>query len=306
MDRNQFYPVFLSLIFQMNGLHYREGAVMKLIHALESTGRKSVFSITVKIAYTATFIFMAACIGFADPGPKPGNSQNISPTAQSGSVGWKAEYYSTTSQENFRENPLFLEPINFNKIDYPRLHAAIYFVTNEIRVKNRLATLPHSPNLEIAAYNHSKRMAEKGFFSHQDSTDRQRYNPADRAKLAGITNPFIAENIAEAFGIQYTAGKSVFPLSTTGKFSYSYNGRPILPHTYLAFADEVLKMWMNSSGHRANILSKNNVQLGCGAYFYRDKKFYDMPMFKATQNFQWYSEIKTGTPADTGPGVSRQ
>ena len=39
-------------------------------------------------------------------------------------------------------------------------------------------------------------MAELNFFSHS-SKIKKRKEPEDRAKIAGVTNPFIAENIAK-------------------------------------------------------------------------------------------------------------
>ncbi|MBN1524679.1 MAG: CAP domain-containing protein [Spirochaetales bacterium] len=242
----------------------------------------------------SVFIFFTGCLNVsAQPGqPVP---------VKNNSKIWEEKDYARVSLSNFRKEPLFLETINFTSIDYPRLHASIFYATNEIRVSHKLKELGYNANLEIAAYNHSKRMVEKNFFSHQDSTDRTRYNPGDRAKLAGVTNPSIAENIAETFAIQYKAGTSVYPLSTPGEFSYTNRGKPIPPHTYLSFADEVLTMWMNSSGHRANILSTNGLELGCGAYFYQDKSFYQMAKFKATQNFQWYKKVIPGEVSDPTP-----
>ena len=49
---------------------------------------------------------------------------------------------------------------------------------------------------------------------------------------------------------------------------------------------------MNSPAHRANILSDKGKELGCGAYLFFKKDFNDMPMFKATQNFQWFEPIQ--------------
>jgi hypothetical protein len=43
------------------------------------------------------------------------------------------------------------------------------------------------------------------------------------------------------------------------------------------------------------------VQLGCGAYFYRDAGFYNMPTFKATQNFQLFHLIQPGRATDQWP-----
>ena len=55
---------------------------------------------------------------------------------------------------------------------------------------------------------------------------------------------------------------------------------------------------MNSPPHKENILSKNNLQLGCGVAIYFDKDFNGMPMVKATQAFQQYEPIKNDKAVD--------
>jgi uncharacterized protein YkwD len=51
--------------------------------------------------------------------------------------------------------------------------------------------------------------------------------------------------------------------------------------TYLDCADAIVKQWMNSPGHRANILNSRLSYLGCGAHACRCPKFH----LHATQNF---------------------
>lgn len=212
---------------------------------------------------------------------------------------WQHSDYQTTTHGNFRNNKLFQQAIVFNQIDYPLLHAAIFFVTNEMRVKNKRAPVTFALALERAAYQHSKYMAEQNFFSHENPYSNRRNTAAQRAKLAGIENPFIAENIATHFGIRYKAGTPVYRLDPTqGTFSYEPGGSPIPHHTYLSFAEAIVAQWMDSPPHRANILSFDALQLGCGAYFYRDHSFYNMPTFKATQNFQLYHNIIPGRVTD--------
>ncbi|NJK87126.1 MAG: CAP domain-containing protein [Bacteroidales bacterium] len=202
------------------------------------------------------------------------------------------DYYQLTVQ-NFRKDNLLNQPIDFEKIDLQRIHAAIFFVTNEQRVKHKLSVLDHSALLEKAAFMHAQDMVEKDFFSHENKFSRKKLTPNDRGKLVGISNPYIAENIAETFGLEYIPETQVY-VKGAGQFSYSKNGNPIPPHTYLTFADALVLLWMNSPGHRKNILSEKALQLGCGVYYFKDKKFNEMPTFKAAQSFQWYEPVKTG------------
>src|SRR5574342_873505 len=83
-------------------------------------------------------------------------------------TGWRYENYNVTTYKNFRSHPLLQQSIDFDRIDYPLLHAAIFFVTNETRVQNKRKPLAFAIELERAAYHHSKYMAEQNFFSHDN------------------------------------------------------------------------------------------------------------------------------------------
>ncbi len=201
------------------------------------------------------------------------------------------DYYSELNLGNFRDEPLFHEYLNFDSLDLTRIDAVIFYVTNEVRAKENLSFLAFSPELEKSAQMHSKDMYDKKFFSHTNPYSSRKKTPNNRAALVRIANPFLAENIAESYGLQYTSGDKVY-VRGSGKFSYEMDGELIMPHTYLSFAESLVSSWMNSKGHRKNILSDKALQLGCGVFFYYDRDFNDMPAFKATQNFQWYERIR--------------
>jgi len=223
-------------------------------------------------------VVLVSCLTPGRPAAKPASA-------------WRAEDYASVTTGTFRRDPRFLAGIDFKAIDYPLLDAAIFYATNEIRLSRRLKPLAYAPALEQSASGHARRMAEKNFFSHTDPYDKKRATPTNRLRLAGVADPHPAENIAQEFGLQYVGGKPAYPRGP-GKFSYTPNGPLIRPHTYLSFADAVLKSWMNSSGHRANILSPNGLELGCGTRYYANGSFNNMPMFMAVQNFQWFEKIR--------------
>lgn len=212
--------------------------------------------------------------------------------------------YNQNNAENmgtFRLNPLFSETIDPDNIDYRRLNAAVFFVTNEERKKRNLPFLEHSVELESAAWYHSKRMAQLNFFSHYGK-DPERKDPVKRAGLAGVANPIIAENIASTQGIKISPGQRIFPVNIpAGEFSSVPGGKVIPFHTYLSFAEEIVNQWMNSPGHRANILARKSLQLGCGTYCFRDKNFYNILKCNGTQNFQSYKKIIKKDAIDSVP-----
>jgi len=199
-------------------------------------------------------------------------------------------YYQGISQEAFRNEKLCNDTLDFDTIDLPRLNALLFYMTNEIRAKHKLPVLEYAKELEDAASMHSRDMVMKDFFSHDNPFDREKKTPNDRALVTGIKNPFIAENIAEEFGLQYKSGSNVVVLGK-GRFSYEPEENLIPPKTYLMLAVSLLERWMNSPEHRKNILSPDALQIGCGTYFFTDSQFNDMPTFMATQNFQWYEKI---------------
>lgn len=106
---------------------------------------------------------------------------------------------------------------------------AVLKLVNEERAKNGLGKLTLSTKLNEVANAKSKDMAVNRYFSHQSPT---------------YGSPF---DMMKKFGVSYrTAGENIAAGQRTPK--------------------EVMNAWMNSSGHRANILNKNYTELGVGYY----------------------------------------
>lgn len=101
-------------------------------------------------------------------------------------------------------------------------------LVNSERAKNGLSALSWADDIAAVARAHSSDMINRGFFSH---TNPDGESPFDRLKNNGISYRTAAENIA--YGQKTPA--------------------------------DVMNAWMNSSGHRANILNKNVTELGVGA-----------------------------------------
>lgn len=199
--------------------------------------------------------------------------------------------YEQFNHKNFRQSKLFHQSIDFDNIDYKLLNASIHFVTNEQRVAKKKNILSHHPALEATAKMHAVSMLTYSFLAHINNFENRKRNPDMRAILNQITNPYLAENIARVFGLQYDAGKKIYVIGEQ-KFSYKpVEAKAIEAHTYISFADNVVKGWMNSKGHRKNILSDDAVALGCATVFYYDKSFVNFPTFICVQNFQFFEAI---------------
>jgi len=198
---------------------------------------------------------------------------------------WSAAYYQTFTLEDLLTFPAAQNEIDFERIDYPLLHAAVFYLTSKERQTLGLEPLAHHQALEAASFDHSMDMLEFGFFSHTSPVAGKRTVP-DRTGAAGFPSGYVGENIAQTFGIAYDGERGVYvPEQNGGYFSYTYQGEPIPPHTYLSAAQEVVTGWMNSPGHRANILRADYTHLGVGAAYFADARFSDIPTFYFTQNF---------------------
>ncbi|MFI9061087.1 CAP domain-containing protein [Streptomyces sp. NPDC053429] len=107
--------------------------------------------------------------------------------------------------------------------------AAVLTLVNQERAQAGCGPVRANPPLASLAAAFSKDMAVRGFFDHTDPDGR---TPWDRAQAAGISG-LGGENIARGQGD----------------------------------AASVMNAWMNSPGHKANILNCEFRTLGVGAYF---------------------------------------
>jgi uncharacterized protein YkwD len=199
---------------------------------------------------------------------------------------WDNSSYASFNRASFKSFKPANEAIDMENINYPLLNAAVFYETNRMRETHGVATFQHSEALEKAAALHSRDMAERGFFSHQNPFDAKRKTPSMRMSLFGVKEGYRGENITEAFGIQYRAGSQLIPPEAGGRVFRDYRtGDAIEPHTYNSFAEAVVEGWMKSAPHRANILNPHFKFLGCGASRYVNRSFYNMDQFKVTQCF---------------------
>ncbi|MFH1320762.1 MAG: CAP domain-containing protein [Bacteroidota bacterium] len=174
-------------------------------------------------------------------------------------------------------------PINFKNPDIELLNAAIFHLTNKERKKRKNPKLSFSAELSKAARFHSEQMREKKFCSHYNKKDKKFYSPGDRIRYFGGRFNLSGENVLmerPLICIGYSRPK-IFFLSR-----YSLKESEYKPMTYLELAENMVKSWMSSRGHRKNILHPDFRFLGCGValpeVLYKSmKKNYAY----ATQNF---------------------
>lgn len=156
--------------------------------------------------------------------------------------------------------------------------------TNEERAKVGLRTFKHDPAISDIARRHSEQMVSHGL-SHTIAGK----GPTDRALAAGYDcrayhgdgyySYGLAENIAEHPRVQHWVGRS------SGWSGYKWS-----PTTYYtdveSAARSLVRGWMNSPGHRANILDRDSHRIGVGvAIELSTEHGWTLETFFATQNF---------------------
>lgn len=131
-------------------------------------------------------------------------------------------------EENEPETPEIEEPElpeeNINAHEY---ELRVLELVNEERAKRSLSPLSWSDELAEVARAHSEDMLKRNFFSHTNPDGK---SPFDRMRAYGISYRSAGENIA--------AGQKT--------------------------PEAVVEAWMNSEGHRANILNSSYTKLGVG------------------------------------------
>jgi hypothetical protein len=142
---------------------------------------------------------------------------------------------------------IFFIALSSFALDLQKIEELVFEYTNAQRSKFGLYRLKEYEGLNKTARYHSGNMAGSGFFSH---TDQHGLSPQERAGqlLPGLLGG-IGENIA------YVSGSDEKTI-----------------------ASDLLRSWMNSEGHRANILSSEYTHLGVGVSLAGERVY-------ATQNF---------------------
>lgn len=148
-------------------------------------------------------------------------------------------------------NPRTKVPLDLSlRADPSVIEQAIHAATNRRRSDHGLETLAYSPHLSAVALQHSRDMARRDFFDHE-SPDGD--GPADRYREFGHDARVSGENIALTY----------HPLND----SPEEVGRSVVDD------------WMDSQGHRENILRTQFDAEGIGVFIDSDSAVY------STQNF---------------------
>jgi uncharacterized protein YkwD len=147
---------------------------------------------------------------------------------------------------------------NFTLVD---LDNALVAETNRVRVAHGRRPLGELPALAAAADDQATYMALTMTVTHTSSIKGQR-DVGERTKRHGLTKAsLVAENA----------------------LSVGFRGAQERPLTCAEVAEKLIAQWMDSPGHRANLLNRDFTHVGCAAR--RLKFFGGVENFFATQVF---------------------
>ncbi len=189
------------------------------------------------------------------------------------------DYYSYTPDEFFALDAVN-KTIDVNDLDTDLLEAAVFQASNKVRSQKRKPLFAHDVVLHKAARYHAVYLAKANKVEHKNTKEKKFETPYKRIVAFG-GNDFIgvSENLALVSPV--ILGKD--------NLYYIKDGQPVdkagnkLPlKTYKEFANQVVDGWMNSKGHRRNLMSESTL-LGCaisGVSFNRD----NVPQVTFVQN----------------------
>ncbi|NQW22983.1 MAG: CAP domain-containing protein [SAR202 cluster bacterium] len=130
-----------------------------------------------------------------------------------------------------------------------------------------LGPLAYDQRLADIAQNHSQDMASNDYFAHNNLSGQ---TPTDRGDTVGYT-------CRKDYGSYYTVGIAENIVQTWLFSSYTTTSRNYM--TLDQIAAQAVELWMDSPGHRENILGSEYDREGIGIAVSEQEKVY------ATQNF---------------------
>ena len=155
---------------------------------------------------------------------------------------------SNNGNPNSESNPPSNSNINTESNYLSGIEQAIFQRVNQERSAAGVPALSYNTTMEYYARIKSKDMGDNGYFSHED---QQGNLITVKMQADGVSYRAWAENIGYIQGMSNNS----------------------------SIANKLMDNWMNSSGHRANILSTNYNSIGVGVYkigntYYATQEFY--------------------------------
>jgi Cysteine-rich secretory protein family len=151
--------------------------------------------------------------------------------------------------------------------ELPKVEAAIIEITNTVRTEAKLGTVAANPALTVAARAYATFLAKSGKFSHDADGSL-----SDRTERSGYRHCTIAENLASF------------------QDSRGFESR--------ALAKSAMEGWLNSPGHRQNLMSPPMTEIGVAVAKTTDKdpKFILVQLFGRPQSLSLTFQVSNSAP----------
>jgi uncharacterized protein YkwD len=169
-----------------------------------------------------------------------------------------------------------------DRINQKLLDDAVRVEVNYHRCRAGLSPLKSAgPSMAKQARMHSRWMAKSQQLTHR-STVPGAATLKQRVKAAGVSFKTGSENIGMVHRYQIDNRRFKILSSNECKFA-SYEGEALPAHSYASLARHAVELWMNSPGHRKNILDRRVSKVSTAVAF--DPKAQYCGRFWLTQNF---------------------
>jgi uncharacterized protein YkwD len=157
-------------------------------------------------------------------------------------------------------------PLDLDQLDLARLATAIFNETNEVRRQLGLRRFGRLKRLDEAADLQATTDALNQTPGHTNMVTAWA-TPFDRVKQVGLTPLIVSENAAilPFVDFDFTHGYTERIIAGRKVIFSGETGLVVPPHTYASFARAIVRAWMNSPHHRANIVNPSFRYLGCSA-----------------------------------------
>jgi len=167
------------------------------------------------------------------------------------------------------------------RVNASLLDASVRAEVNYHRCRAGLSPLRSETRLRKIASGHSKWMAKARNMSHR-STVSGRRTLGERIKGSGLRWKAAAENIGMVY--RFRMEKRQFFINDAASCQFTNSaGQKIPPHSYKSLARYVVGLWMDSPGHRKNILDRRMRMVGTAISL--DKRAKHCGTYYITQNF---------------------
>ncbi len=144
--------------------------------------------------------------------------------------------------------------IDPNNIDLDLLEELVHAEVNKLRARKRLSKLKRDPLLLRAADMQNNYCLKKGTLTHRQPSSSKRAH-GDRIRYLGGDYSYTGENLQYIGFTTYTRGNRVW--YDTG--------------TYEEMAKDIVKNWIQSKGHYANLVNPNYDLVGTALAYDEDK-----------------------------------